>query len=53
MSRPWRIEYEGSLYRLLSRCNERNDIFTDEKDRSKFLNTVGEMSERFGIDVFS
>ena len=53
MSRPWRIEYAGALYHLLSRGNERNDIFTDEKDRSSFLNAVGEMSERFRIDVFA
>ena len=53
MSRPWRIEYEGALYHLLSRGNESNDIFIDEKDRSSFLNTVGEMSERFNIDIFA
>ena len=47
MSRPWRIEYEGALYHLLSRGNEGSDIFIDEKDRNRFLETVGEMSERF------
>jgi hypothetical protein len=36
MSRPWCIEYEGALYHLLSRGNERSDIFMDEKDRSDF-----------------
>ena len=45
MSRPWLIEYEGALYDLLSRGNERNDIFIEDKDRSSFLNTVGEMSD--------
>src|SRR5210317_367246 len=53
MSRPWRIEYEGALYHLLSRGNERSDIFMDEKDRSSFLNAVSEMLERFDIDVFA
>jgi REP element-mobilizing transposase RayT len=53
MSRPWRIEYEGALYHLLSRGNERSNIFMDEKDRSSFLDAVGEMSERFDIDVFA
>jgi putative transposase len=37
MSRPWRIEYEGALYHLLSRGNDHNDIFLDETDRSSFL----------------
>jgi len=53
MSRPWRIEYEGALYHLLSRGNERSDIFMDEKDRSSFLDVAGEMSERFDIDIFA
>ena len=53
MSRPWRIEYEGALYHLLSRGNERSDIFISDKDRSSFLDAVGEMSERFAIDVFA
>jgi hypothetical protein len=44
MSRPWRIEYEGALYHLLSRGNEDSDIFIDERDRNRFLEAVGEMS---------
>jgi putative transposase len=53
MSRPWRIEYEGAFYHLLSRGNERSDIFISDKDRTGFLDTVGEMSERFDMDVFA
>jgi REP element-mobilizing transposase RayT len=53
MSRPWRIEFEGALYHLLSRGNEGRDIFDDDRDRDVFLKTVGEMSERFEISVFA
>jgi len=53
MSRPWRIEYEGALYHLLSRGNQRSDIFMSDKDRSGFLDAAGEMSERFDIDIFA
>jgi len=53
MSRAWRIEYEGALYHLLSRGNERGDIFFDEHDRHRFLDTTEEMSQRFEIDVFA
>ncbi|MHC4309773.1 MAG: transposase, partial [Planctomycetota bacterium] len=49
----WRIEYEGALYHLLSRGNAGSDIFVDDKDRSRFLDAVGEMSERFDIDIFA
>jgi len=53
MARAWRIEYEGAFYHLLSRGNERRDIFIDENDRHMFLDTVGEMSERFDVDIFA
>jgi REP element-mobilizing transposase RayT len=53
MARAWRIEYEGAFYHLLSRGNEGGDIFIDDNDRHLFLDTVGEMSERFVIDIFA
>lgn len=53
MSRPWRIEYEGAFYHLLSRGNEGKDIFDDDRDRKIFLKTVGEMSERFAMSVYA
>lgn len=53
MTRAWRIEYKGALYHLLSRGNERRDIFEDQKDRNIFLDTIGEFSERFEIHVFA
>jgi hypothetical protein len=37
MGRAWRIEYEGALYHLLSRGNERGDIFYDNTDRGRFF----------------
>jgi putative transposase len=53
MARAWRIEYEGAYYHVLSRGNERRDIFCDTKDRRLFLETLGEVSERFNVDVFA
>ena len=53
MSRSWRIEFPGALYHLLSRGNEGRDIFTEDRDRNIFLDTIGEFSERFDIDVFA
>ena len=53
MGRAWRIEFEGALYHILSRGNEQKDIFYDDQDCQLFLKTIGEMSERFEIDVFA
>ena len=53
MSRSWRIEYEGALYHLLSRGNDGKNIFEDDRDRKVFLKTVGEMSERFEMNIYA
>ena len=52
MARAWRIEYNGALYRVLSRGNEQQDIFRDDQDRTRFLESIGEMSERYDTDIF-
>jgi REP element-mobilizing transposase RayT len=53
MARPWRIEYEGALYHVFSRGNNQQDIFVTADDRYLFLDTIGQMSERFDIDIFA
>lgn len=53
MARSWRIEYEGAYYHVLSRGNERRDIFFGDGDRRLFLSTLGEASHRFKVDVFA
>ena len=53
MRRAWRIEYERALYHTLSRGNEQGDIFYDDTDRWWFLNTIGDLSERFAVDIFA
>ena len=53
MGRAWRIEYEGALYHLMSRGNDGQDIYLNDAGRQLFLETISEMSERFGIDIFA
>ena len=53
MARQWRIEYEGALYHVMSRGNEGRLIHSDEEDREMFLSLLGEMSERFEIEIHS
>jgi REP element-mobilizing transposase RayT len=47
MARPLRIEYDGALYHLTSRGNERKAIFRDDTDRKLFLSTLAQGVERF------
>ncbi len=40
MARPLRIEYDGALYHVTSRGNERKAIFKDNSDRTSFLSIL-------------
>ncbi len=53
MGRAWRIEYEGGLYHVLSRGNERRDIFHDDRDRLTFWDAIGEMADNYDVDIFA
>ena len=53
MGRAWRIEYEGGLYHVLSRGNERRDIFHDDRDRQTFLDVIREMSDQYRVDILT
>lgn len=47
MARPLRIEYDGALYHVTSRGNNRKPIFRDDRDRSLFLTTLRQVTQRF------
>ena len=53
MARALRIEYEGAFYHIFSRGNEQRDIFLEDGDRLSFLKTIGDMSQRFDVDIFA
>jgi putative transposase len=51
MARQWRIEYAGAIYHVWSRGNGGQDIFCSKEDRLLFLDLLGELVERFNIEV--
>ena len=51
MARPLRIEFKSALYHILSRGNERRDIFLGDDDYEIFLGVLEEMSDRFEVDI--
>jgi REP element-mobilizing transposase RayT len=53
MSRKLRIEYPGAMYRVMSRGDQREDIFQDDPDRQKFLSTLGEACAKTEWQVHS
>lgn len=51
MARPLRVEFPDAAYHVMARGNERRPVFRDDVDRRRFLETLGEMVERFGVRV--
>jgi putative transposase len=49
MARSLRVEFTGAVYHVMARGNERKAIFRDDRDRQRFLDTVAEVVERFGV----
>jgi putative transposase len=49
MARRVRVQYEGAVYHVMARGNERRDIFRDDHDRLRFLETLGEAVGQFGL----
>lgn len=47
MARPLRIEYDGALYHVTSRGNERKPIYKDDGDRHLFLSILAQVTDRF------
>jgi len=52
MARPQRIEYEGAVYHVTARGNERRAIFRDDADREHFLRALAESVERFEVRLY-
>jgi putative transposase len=51
MARPIRVEFENAVYHVSARGNERRDIYRDVSDRRRFLETLEEAVERFGVVI--
>ena len=49
MARAPRIEFEGAVYHVTARGNERRRIYRSDEDRRLFLTTLEQMRVRFGI----
>lgn len=51
MARPLRIEYEGAVYHVTARGNERRKIYFTKTDYDKFLQYVAEAKKKYGIQI--
>ena len=52
MARPIRIEYEGAVYHVTIRGNDRNAIFKTDADQERFLTVLSESVERYDVRLY-
>ena len=45
MPRQMRVQYSGAMYHVMSRGDQREDIFLDDVDRHDFIKTLAEACE--------
>src|SRR3974390_225354 len=46
MPRKLRLEYPGAMYHVMSRGDQREDIFLDDVDRHDFIKTLAEACQK-------
>ena len=51
MARKLRVEYPGAIYHVMNRGDRREEIFWDDPDRERFLETLGETCVKTGWQV--
>ena len=52
MARSLRIQYEGAVYHVSSRGNERKEIFKDEIDRKAFLDLLTDSLKTYSVILY-
>jgi REP element-mobilizing transposase RayT len=53
MARHLRLEYEGAIYHVTSRGNERSDIFAGDEDKRRFVEKLAENVARHQVRVYA
>ncbi len=52
MARPIRIEYEGAVYHVTIRGNERKALFQTDADRERFVQALADSLERYSVRLY-
>ncbi len=51
MTRPLRVLFEGAWYHVMNRGGSKRTVFPTDEDRADFLRLLGEMEERFRVEL--
>jgi len=51
MARALRLQFEHATYHICARGNRRNVIFSDDKDRLRFLGLMQQSLRRYDVEL--
>jgi putative transposase len=51
MARPLRLHAPGMLHHVMSRGNDKREMFIDDVDYERYLRLLERSAERFGVEV--
>jgi putative transposase len=52
MARLLRVQFEGAIYHVTARGNERRVIFRDDADRERFLRNLAQAQQLHGVRLY-
>ncbi len=53
MPRKPRVHYEGALYHVICRGNNREWVFNDGEDKSKYIDIIQHYKKRYGFNCYA
>ncbi len=53
MARKPRVEFDGALYHVIARGNQRQRIFQDDRDRGAYLERIEHYRQRYGFRLYA
>src|SRR5438132_13088565 len=53
MPRKPRVEYSGAFYHVITRGNQRQKLFRDDKDREFYLARLEQYRKRYGFTIYA
>jgi REP element-mobilizing transposase RayT len=53
MARALRIQYPGAVYHVMNRGSSRQKVFLETRDYEGFIDTMGELHDRWRVEVFA
>ena len=52
MARPLRLTYEGAVYHVTARGNDRGNLFKTNRDRERYLLVLAESLQRYDVRLY-